>query len=178
MTLTGPGGSGKTRLAIALAQELVESFPDGVFFVPLAAVTSGDVMWSSIAEVLDVPPEARTPPELFAHVAHRSALFVLDNLEQVNAADNVVAELLEAAPDVVVIATSRRPLHVPAEHEHPVPPLELPDDATLADAEASGAVQMFVQHARRCARSFQLTSDNAADVGRGVPTAGRVAVGD
>ena len=76
-------------------------------------------------------------------------------------------QLLDAAPQVVVVvvvvvATSRRPLHVVAEHEHPVPPLELPGEATLADAEACGAVQLFVQHASRCGPSFRLTGDNAA----------------
>jgi class 3 adenylate cyclase len=84
VTLIGPGGSGKTRLAIAVAQRLVGLFPDGVFFVPLASVTSADVMWTSIAEVLDVPPKGRIPPGFFNYVAHRSALFVLDNLEQLS----------------------------------------------------------------------------------------------
>ena len=164
VTLTGPGGTGKTRLAVALAQGLVDRFPDGVFFVPLAVVTSSDVMWTSIAEVLDVPPEGRIPPGFFEHVAHRSALFVLDNLEQIEAADNVVTELLDAAPQVVVITTTRRPLHVPAEHEHAVPPLELPDGGGLTQVEKSGAVQLFVQHARKVKADFSLTSTNAADV--------------
>jgi predicted ATPase len=164
VTLTGPGGSGKTRLAIALAQELVERFPDGVFFVPLAAVTSGDVMWSSIAEVLDVPPEARTPPQLFTHVAHRSALLVLDNLEQLAAADDVVTQLLGHAPQVVVLSTSRRALSVPGEHVHSVPPLELPDTDSLALAGSSGAVQLFVQHAQMVRPNFALSESNAGDV--------------
>jgi predicted ATPase/class 3 adenylate cyclase len=164
VTLTGPGGSGKTRLAIALAQRLVEVFPDGVFFVPLASVTSADVMWTSIAEVLDVPPKGRTPPGFFDYVAHRSALFVLDNLEQLPGADDVVAQLLAAAQQMVVIASSRRALSVPAEHLHPVPPLELPEDSTLAAAERSGAVQLFVQQARMIRPGFQLTAENAADV--------------
>jgi predicted ATPase len=149
---------------VAVAQGLVEGFPDGIYFVPLATVTTAEVMWTTIAEVLDVPPERRIPPEFFEHVAHRSALFVLDNLEQVSGADDVVAELLYAAPEVVVIATSRRPLHVAGEHEHPVPPLELPDGADMAATSASGAVQMFVQHARLVRPSFAVTADNAADV--------------
>ena len=164
LTLTGPGGSGKTRLAIALAHRLVERYPDGVYFVSLAAATTSDIMWTSIAEMLDVPSEARTPPGFFEHVAHRSALFILDNLEQIDGADNVVAELLDSAPQMTVIATTRRPLHVPAEHEHPVPPLELPHDNTPAQVAASGAVQLFVQHARKVRPAFQLIPDNAADV--------------
>jgi predicted ATPase/class 3 adenylate cyclase len=164
VTLTGPGGSGKTRLAIAVAQRLVAVFPDGVYFVALAAVTSADVMWTSIAEVLDVPPKERMPPGFFNYVAHRSALFVLDNLEQLSEADDVVAQLLAAAPQVAVIASSRRALSVPAEHRHRVPPLALPENSILADAEHSGAVQLFVQQARSIHPDFALTAENVAEV--------------
>ncbi|MEJ7757726.1 MAG: adenylate/guanylate cyclase domain-containing protein [Nocardioidaceae bacterium] len=164
LTLTGTGGSGKTRLAIAVAQNLVERFPDGVYFAPLAAVTTEEVMWTSIAEVLDLPPEGRIPPGFFDHVAHRRALFVLDNLEQIEAADVVVGELLAHAAQAVVIATTRKPLAVEAEHVHPVPPLQLPERTTLEHAETSGAVQLFVQHARKHKPAFRLTSGNVADV--------------
>ncbi len=164
VTLTGPGGSGKTRLAIGLAKTLVDDFPDGVFFVPLATVTTAEVMWTTIAETLDVPPEGRIPPGFFTHVAHRSALLVLDNLEQLPVADAVVAELLSEAPQVVVVATSRRPLHVMGEHEHAVPPLELPEDDSLGEAEASGAVQLFINQARKVRPSFTVTADNSAAV--------------
>jgi len=164
VTLTGPGGSGKTRLAIALAQELVERFPDGVFFVPMAAANDADVMWASIAEVLDVPPEGRIPPGFLDHVAHRNALFVLDNLEQISGADTVVADLLNHAPKAVAIVTSRKLLTVPGEHVHPVPPLGLPEGTGQIEAEASGAIQLFDQHARKVKPSFTLTADNVADV--------------
>jgi predicted ATPase/class 3 adenylate cyclase len=164
VTLTGPGGSGKTRLAIGLAQQLVERFPNGLYFVPLATVATPEVMWTTIAEVLGVPPEQRAPPRLFEYVAHRSALFVLDNLEQIDGADNVVAELLEAAQQVMVIATSRRPLHIPDEYEHAVPPLELPEDQSLDAVTSAGAVQLFAQHARKVNAGFSLTESNAADV--------------
>jgi predicted ATPase/class 3 adenylate cyclase len=164
VTLMGPGGSGKTRLAIAAAQDLVTLFSDGVFFVPLATVTSTDVMWTSIAEVLDAPPKARTPPSLFDHVALRSALLVLDNLEQLPGADGVVAQLLAAAPRVSIIATSRRSLAVPGEHRYPIPSLTLPADSALETAERSNAVQLFVQLARSIRPDFVLTADNVADV--------------
>ena len=164
VTLTGSGGSGKTRLGIGLARRLTRQFPDGVYFVSLAAVTTAEVMWTTIAEELDLPPEGRIPPGFFTHVAHRSALLVLDNLEQFTSADAVVAELLTQAPQVVVIATSRRPLHVPAEHEHAVPPLELPTEEGLDAARRSGAVQLFLQQACKVRSNFKLTADNAADV--------------
>jgi predicted ATPase/class 3 adenylate cyclase len=164
VTLTGPGGSGKTRLAIGVAQTVAERFLDGAYFVPLAAATTAEVMWTTIGEVLDVPAQERMPPGLFTHVAHRSTLLVLDNLEQVIGCDDVVAHLLDAAPQVVVLATSRRPLYLPGEFQHEVPPLELPSDETLAEAELSGAVQMFVQEARAVKASFALNDTNAGDV--------------
>ena len=164
LTLTGFGGTGKTRLAVGLAQQLIESFPDGVYFVPLATATTEDAMWRSIGEVLDVPPEGRIPPGFFTYVVGRSALMVLDNLEQLQMADLAVSRLLAEAPQVVVVATSRRPLHLTMEHEHPVPPLELPGEATIEDAERSGAVQLFVQRARMVRPDFEVTTSNAADV--------------
>jgi predicted ATPase/class 3 adenylate cyclase len=164
VTLTGPGGSGKTRLAIAVAQEVVERFPDGMYFVPLAAVTTAEVMWTSIAQVLDVPPDARTPAGLLTHVENRSALLVLDNLEQVADADEVVAQVLDRAGKAVVLTTSRRVLSVPGEYVYPVPPLELPDADTAEVAAQSGAVQLFVKQAQMVRPSFALTHGNAADV--------------
>ncbi len=185
ITLTGPGGAGKTRLAIAAAslvgvdqpadggvpgRALVQRFPDGVYFVGLSAVGTADVMWASVGEALDVPSEDRMPPRLLDHLAPWRAMLVLDNLEQVDGADAVVGRLVDAAPGVVVLGTSRRPLHLAGEREVAVPPLDLPPSAAadtkaaLAAAERSGAVQLFLQHVRRWDPSFALTPDNAADV--------------
>ena len=115
-----------------MATELVATFPDGVFFVPLAAVTSADVMWTTIADVLDLRRGARSPPRLLEQVAHRAALFVLDNLEQLHGADDVVT----AAAGARRAPPSSRPRvdrsGVPGEHLYPVPPLPLPDGSTLA----------------------------------------------
>ncbi|HEX5968141.1 MAG TPA: adenylate/guanylate cyclase domain-containing protein, partial [Intrasporangium sp.] len=163
-TLTGPGGSGKTRLAIEVASKIAATFPDGVFFVPLAAVASADVMWTSIADVLALPRRARSPEHLLEQVAPRAALFVLDNVEQLHGADDVVTQLLEAAPRAAILTTSRRALGVPGEHLYPVPPLSLPLGSTLSTAEASPAVELFVQRARSVRAGFRLTADNVADV--------------
>ncbi len=164
VTLTGPGGSGKTRLATELAARQVTSFPDGVYFVPLAAATSSQAMWSGIAETLDVPLAERQLPELLGHLRYRAALLVLDNLEQLADADVVVAELLDAAPESTVVATSRRPLHLQGEHEHAVPPLDVPESTAESGASAFGAVQLFVQHAQMVRSDFVLNAENRADV--------------
>jgi predicted ATPase len=101
---------------------------------------------------------------MWTSIAHRTALLLLDNLEQIDGADTVVTELLQHAPQAVVLATSRRPVNVLGELQHAVPPLELPDNATLGAVEKSGAVQMFVQHARAVKAGFALNAANAADV--------------
>ena len=164
VTLTGPGGVGKTRVGIALAQQLVDRFPDGVYFVPLAAVAGADRMWVTVAEVLGLPPEQRSTTGLLDLLAHRRALLVLDNLEQLDGAGGVVTRIIDAAPNVVVVAASRRPLFVPGEHVHAVPPLTLPDHATAASMAGSSAVELFVQQARMVRPGFTLTPDSAADV--------------
>jgi predicted ATPase/class 3 adenylate cyclase len=164
VTLTGPGGSGRTRLAVATARELVERFPDGLYFVPLAAVTTAGNIWTSIGEAMDLPTDLRTPPAFFGHVAAQHALLVLDNLEQMEGADTAVAALLREAPDLVVLATSRRPLHLTSEHQYAVEPLPLPAADTLEAAGASPAVKLFVDRARAVRSSFALTADNSADV--------------
>jgi predicted ATPase/class 3 adenylate cyclase len=164
VTLTGPGGSGKTRLATALAAAMVDSFTDGIYFVSLAAASTVEVMWTTITETLDAPPDGRTPEGLFEQVGGRQLLLVLDNLEQLADAGPAVAQLLAETPNVVVVATSRRPLHVAGEYEHEVPPLELPTGGSLTAIDESGAVQLFMQRAQMVKSSFRLTDENAASV--------------
>ena len=164
VTLTGPGGSGKTRLAADLAEREGRRFPHGVFFVGLDTVRTADLMWTTISNALDVPPEARSRQALFEYLAHRSSLLVLDNLEQVEGADSVVKQLLDAAPGVQVVATSRHPLHVLGEHELPVLPLTLPQGQGLSEVESSPAVQLFLHQARLVRPSFRLTEANRVDV--------------
>ena len=164
LTLTGPGGSGKTRLAIAAGDLLGSSRAEGVYFVALAGATTVDVMLSTIAENLGLPPEGRAPPTFFEHIRHRDLLLILDNLEQLPDAPRVISELLAQAPHVAVLATSRRPLHLTAECQYPVPPLDIPaQTAEAGQAESWGAVALFARRARMV-RPFRITVDNVADV--------------
>ncbi|MCH1864926.1 adenylate/guanylate cyclase domain-containing protein [Nocardioides sp. CFH 31398] len=153
LTLTGPGGVGKTTLANAVAASVAHLFGDGVYLVPMVGATSATGMWTTTAHVLGVPPEGQAPPGIFDHLSGRRMLLVLDNLEHLDEADQVVRSLLDGAADVTVVATSRRPLHVAGEHEHVVPVLE-PDDA----------VTMFARHAARARRGFVVDASNRAEV--------------
>jgi predicted ATPase/class 3 adenylate cyclase len=162
VTLTGAGGVGKTRLALAAASALARAFPHGIFFVALAAVRDGDVMWKTLARDLDV--DGDSSEAVIEHLRGRHALLVLDNLEQLHGAAEVVARLLAAAPHLVVLATSRGPLHIQGEHEVPVSPLSTPQASRLEDVAGSAAVQLFVQQARLVRPTFALDSTNAGDV--------------
>src|SRR5712692_10483668 len=164
VTLTGTGGVGKTRLALAAASSLGNAFQHGVFFVALAAVSTADVMWKTIADSLDVVGDKSAADAVTGHLRDRQALLVLDNLEQLDGAAGVVATLLAAAPRLVVLATSRRPLHLQGEHELPVPPLEIPRGARVEEVAACGAAQLFVQQAELVRPGFALTPANAADI--------------
>ena len=174
VTLTGPGGSGKTRLAGALAEAMADQYPDGVYFVELETVTTSDGMWATIGAALDLPAEARVPPGLNEEIAHRSALLVLDNLEQLAEADMVVAELLRVAPHLRLVTTSRHPLHVAGEQEFPVPPLDLPEsggssptdgqDDEVEATRRAGAVAMFTAQVQLIRPEFQVDAANAAAV--------------
>ena len=138
VTLTGTGGSGKTRLALQAAAELVGEFRDGVFWVPLAGLRDPDLVLASIAEALGVREE------LALYLAEREALLVLDNFEQVIDAAGSLAELLAACPRVKALVTSRAPLHVDAEQEFPLDPL----------AKEEG-VMLFVERARAAGRHLE-----------------------
>ncbi|MEE6295269.1 ATP-binding protein [Georgenia wangjunii] len=165
LTLTGPGGVGKTRLALAVASAREGQYADGVYFVPLAAVRSTDAMWTTIAEALGATGENKAPPTFLSYLGAREVLLVLDNVEQLPMAGDVVRELVDAGPGVSVLTTSRRPLHVEGEYEHPVPPLVLPGrDADVRAAEESGAVALFVERARMVRPGFSLTPENVGDV--------------
>jgi|HubBroStandDraft_1064217.scaffolds.fasta_scaffold07543_5 predicted ATPase/class 3 adenylate cyclase len=164
VTLTGAGGVGKTRLALAAAAALEEAFPHGVFFVPLAAVRDAEVMWKAIAGSLDAGADGPAADAVAGFLAGRQVLLVLDNLEQLAAAAGVVAQLLAGAPGLVVLATSRRPLHLAGEQARPVPPLQVPGESGVTVVAACGAAQLFVRQAAAVRPGFALSEGNAADV--------------
>jgi predicted ATPase/class 3 adenylate cyclase/Tfp pilus assembly protein PilF len=164
VTLTGTGGVGKTRLALATAAALSDAFPHGVYFVALAAVRDAEVMWKTLADSLDLTDEGQAADAVTGYLAGRRALLVLDNLEQLDRAAAVVAALLAAAPGPVVLATSRRPLHVQGEHELPVPPLEIPRGAGLDAVAACAAARLFAQQAGMVRPGFAVTAGNASDI--------------
>jgi predicted ATPase/class 3 adenylate cyclase len=169
LTLTGPGGTGKTRLALRLAGELTEEFRDGVFFVDLSAITDVALVASAIAQAVGVPEQAERPrlETLAAYLAERSSLLLLDNFEQVLSAAPAVEHLLTSAPGLRVVCTSREPLHLPGERQYPVPPLDVPDLARPrepADVASIESVSLFVSRARAVRPDFSLTADNALSI--------------
>jgi predicted ATPase/DNA-binding CsgD family transcriptional regulator len=169
LTLTGPGGIGKTRLALAAIAGLVDHFPQGAVFVDLVPVRDATRVPAAIAQALDVRPHG-TGSDLAAVVAavqEQQVLLLLDNFEQVVAAAGDVAELVAACPGVKVLVTSRAPLLVRWEQEFPVAPLALPDFRLGDDLDAlaaSPAVALFVQRALGVRPDFALTHGNARDV--------------
>ncbi len=162
VTLTGPGGSGKTRLGTAAAAALEPTYPDGVYFVGLSAATDAAMMWLTIGEALDIGTAASgdVATQVATQLRDRNALLLLDNLEQIPDADAVVGGLLSTAPRVDVLASSRRPLLLVGEREVPVSPLALPASSDFDAVMQSAAVAMFTRQAQLARPSFQLTPDN------------------
>jgi len=169
ITLTGPGGTGKTRLALKAAAGLVEPFEAGVYFVQLAAVTDPEVVLPTIVRALGLKEVSgqSTLETLRDHLGDRSCLLLLDNLEQVLGAAPAIAQLLAECAGLKVIATSRSVLHLSAELEFPVPPMALPerrDRPRASDVASSEAAALFVERARATQPAFALTDENAPQV--------------
>jgi predicted ATPase/class 3 adenylate cyclase len=169
LTLTGPGGIGKTRLALQLAGDLLDQFPDGVFFVNLAAIADPKHVVAAIAKTLAVGELAgRSLDETVAeYLRGRQLLLLLDNFEHLLAAGPSLADLLAAAPELRLLVTSRAALNLAAEHEYVVPPLELPDFEHFSDVAALSryeAVILFAERARAVRPNFEVTKENASAV--------------
>jgi class 3 adenylate cyclase len=169
LTLTGPGGTGKTRLALQAAADLLEDFPDGTFFAPLATLTEADLFISAVAESLGVREtgEQALDESLKEYLGERQLLLLLDNFEQVLEAAPTITELLTAAPELQVLTTSRAPLGLYGEHEFPVPPLSMPDlerPPPLERLTQYSAVGLFVERARAVKPDFEVTNESAPAV--------------
>ena len=169
LTLTGPGGTGKTRLSLETASHLLEDFADGVYFVALASITAPPLVLSAITQTLGIKETGSTPliETLKEYLQSKRMLLVLDNFEQVIPAAPLVAELMSAGSRLKFLATSRAALHLRGEHEFPVQPLALPESQDLPPLDALtqyAAVALFVERAQAVKPDFELTDDNARAV--------------
>ena len=168
VTLTGPGGVGKSRLAVEVAQRVGAGFADGVRFVALGSVRAGELVTAAIAAALGLSTSGGALiSDLKSYLRARRLVLVLDNFEQVMGAAPLVAELLGAAPGVVALVTSRMVLHLSGEHEFPVLPLPVPPIGAGGDAaevQRCASVRLFVQRAQAASAGFELTSGNAGAV--------------
>lgn len=167
LTLTGPGGAGKTRLALQAARELQEAFPSGVAFVPLATVTDSAQVCPAVAQALGVREPSGRPPleDLAAALRGHEMLLVLDNFEQVVDAAPQLTGLLAAGPQLRLLVTSRILLRLSGEYDYPVHPLGLPDAGAPPERQAEAeAVRLFVERARAANPAFALTPHNTPAV--------------
>jgi predicted ATPase/serine/threonine protein kinase len=171
VTLTGPGGIGKTRLALQVAGEAEAEFPGGICFVPLSAVSDSGLIASTIGQALGVHEtgnqSAQENLKEYVGGLDQPMLLLLDNFEHLVSSAPEITELLTTGPKLKVLVTSQSPLHVYGEHEFPVPPLALPDPKSMPPLEVLSrlpAVALFVERARSVKREFVLTRENASAV--------------
>ncbi|MCC6179762.1 MAG: hypothetical protein IT305_30995 [Chloroflexi bacterium] len=173
VTLIGPGGTGKTRLAGQVAAAVLGAFPDGAFFVPLAPIREPELVALTIGQVLGIAMDAGRPPlnTLGEYLRDRAMLLVLDNLEQVIEVGSRFAELLATSARLKLLVTSRVALRVSEEHAYDVPPLALPPPGSPVDGNdvvaacaRYDAIRLFVERAQAVRADFALTSTNARDV--------------
>src|SRR5436190_3976587 len=164
LTLTGPGGTGKTRLALAVAGEAASEFADGISFVNLASLSDAALVVKTIAHALGIMENPNEPAleTLKRALAEQELLLLIDNFEHVIEGSSVIPQLLESAPQVKILVTSREALRVSGEQEYAVPPMALPilEGSSIAEIEQSEAVTLFQQRATMIRPDFLLTEDN------------------
>ncbi len=167
LTLTGPGGIGKTRLSLQIAADVVQQFPDGVYFVPLSAVRDPELIASVIAQAISLAVAGNTLPidAVITHLRDKQVLLVLDNLEQLlPTGAPVVSQLLQSSPRLKAVASSRAALHIYGEQELALEPLRIPDLKSLPSAAALSqfeGVKLFIERAVAAKHDFQVTNENA-----------------
>lgn len=167
VTLTGPGGTGKTRLALQIASELVDHFIDGVYFIDLAPIREPDAVPAAIARTVGLRETSDRPllDEIKAQLQSRTMLLLLDNFEQVTSAAPMIGELLQDCPHLKLLVTSREALHLRGEHIHPVPPLGLPGadlkQQSIEELTQYEAVRLFIERVLAVKPDFEVTNENA-----------------
>ena len=168
LTLVGPGGTGKTSLAVELLRREAGRFRDGTWFVPLESVHDPDLVPGVLAATFGLVSGSSSETvddRLSRFLASRSLAVVIDNVEQVLDAAPLLPGLLRAAPDLTIVATSRAPLRVAGEQEFPVPPLGVPPPGlTIDDARANDAIRLFEDRAARVRPGYRLTAEDVDPV--------------
>jgi len=169
LTLTGPGGIGKTRLALHLAHQLHSLFKDGVIFVELASVLDTDLVISALAKAVGLSEGGSQPfiEQIKSYFTHKHILLIFDNFEHVISAGTIIGELITYSPDLHVLITSRELLRIYGEQEYIIPPLDLPepqDSFDIGTLSAIPSVSLFVQRASSYNSKFRLTEENAATI--------------
>ena len=170
VTLTGPGGTGKTRLALQTASELADPFTDGVYFVDLAPIREPEAFPAAIARTIGLRETTDRPliDEIKVQLRARKMLLLLDNFEQVTSAAPMIGQLLQGCPHLKLLVTSREALHLRGEHIYPVPPLGLPGvdfkQQTIEQLTRCEAVRLFIERVLAVKPDFEVTNENAPAV--------------
>jgi predicted ATPase/DNA-binding SARP family transcriptional activator len=168
LTLVGPGGIGKTRLALEAAADQIERFAHGVYFVPLASLQAAETIVPAVAQALTFSLYGESEPQrqLLDYLRQKTMLLIMDNFEHLLDGVGVVTDILKTAPDITILATSRARLNVQGEHLFPVAGMDFPDSEIRKDAPQYSAVRLFLQSARRVQPDFEPAADDLAEVAR------------